>query len=53
LPSEDCAAISEIVGKQITLNEYDEDGRAEVEFRDGAGVIHFLWIKPKFIRSAE
>lgn len=49
LPSRDRRAISEIVGKPIRLNEYDSDGRAELEFRDRHGVIHFVYVKPSFI----
>jgi hypothetical protein len=52
LPIEDQQAISEIVGKPILLNEYDEDGRAELEFTDSSGVIHFIYVNPSFIRIA-
>jgi hypothetical protein len=51
LPKEDQQAISHIVGKPIRLNEYDEDGRAELEFTDSNGVIHSIWVDPDFIRS--
>ncbi len=53
LPVEDQRAISDAVGKPIVLNEYDEDGRAELEFTDDEGVIHFIYVDPNFIRSAE
>jgi hypothetical protein len=52
LPIEDQQAISEIVGKPILLNDYDDDGRAELEFRDSSGVIHFIYVNPSFIRAA-
>jgi hypothetical protein len=32
LPIEDQRAISEAVGRPVLLNEYDEDGRAELQF---------------------
>jgi hypothetical protein len=51
LPLEDREAINEIVGKPIILNEYDEDGRAELEFEDRHGTGHTIWIDPKFIRA--
>ena len=51
LPVEDQAAISEIVGKQILLAGYDEDGRAELEFKDSEGRNHFIYVAPEFIRS--
>jgi hypothetical protein len=53
LPMEDQAAISDAVGKVIVLNEYDEDGRAELEFKDRNGNIHFIWVSPDFITAAE
>jgi len=52
LPTEDQRAISEVVGKPILLNEYDEDGRAELEFTDQRGVIHFIYVRSEFLRSA-
>lgn len=53
LPTEDQRAISDVVGKPILLNEYDEDGRAELEFTDQHGVIHFIYVRPEFLRSAD
>jgi hypothetical protein len=52
LPIEDQTAISEIVGKPILLSEYDDAGRAELEFKDGKGVIHFTYVASEFIREA-
>jgi len=52
LPDEDQRAISDIVGKTITLNGYDKDGRAELEwwdYRDNTG--HTIWVNPQFVRS--
>lgn len=48
LPSEDQQAINEVVGKPIQLNEYDEDGRAELEFKDSSGNFHFIYVGPEF-----
>jgi hypothetical protein len=53
LPMEDQQGISEIVGKPVRLNEYDEDGRAELEFKDGDGHFHFIYVHPDFVRAAE
>lgn len=50
LPSEDQTAIINVVGKPVLLVEYD-DGRAELEFVDKNGVIHFIWVDPNFIRA--
>ena len=35
---------------QVRLNEYDDAGRAEVQFTDGEGVVHFIYVDPDFIR---
>jgi hypothetical protein len=52
LPSEDQQAIKEIVGKPILLTQFDEDGRAELEFRDANGNFHTLYVSPEFIIKA-
>ena len=44
--------LSEILGKPVMLNEYDKDGRAELEFKDRDDVIHFIYVDPKFIEAA-
>jgi hypothetical protein len=51
LPPEDQQAINEAVGKPIRLNEYDEIGRAELEFTDRNGIVHKIWVKPDYIRA--
>jgi len=53
LPDEDKKAVSEIIGKPVRLNEYEEDGRAELEFKDGDGNLHFVYITPNFVRPAQ
>ena len=50
LPIEEQRAISEMVGKAVRLNEYDELGRAELEFTDRDGQIHFLYVSPDLIK---
>jgi hypothetical protein len=52
LPLEDQQAITEIVGKPVALRAYDEDGRAELEFRDRNGNFHVVYVKPDFIKKA-
>ena len=49
LPVEDQTAIAEAVGTPIRVNGYDEDGRAELEFRDRDGIIHSVYVKLDFI----
>ena len=51
MPIEDQNAISEIVGKPIRLNEYDSNGRAELEFTDRQRMIHFIYVDPVLIRA--
>ena len=51
LPIADQGAISEIIGKPVRLNEYDTEGRAEIEFTDSEGVIHFNYVSPDAIRT--
>ena len=50
LPAEDQAAVTAIVGKPVALVGYDEDGRAELQFTDDRGVIHFLFVAPSLLR---
>jgi hypothetical protein len=53
LPVEDQQAINEVLGKPILLNGYDDAGRAELEFKDGNGVIHFIYVRTEFIRTVD
>jgi len=39
-----------VVGEAITLNKYERDGRAELEFTDSEDVIHLIYVDPKFIK---
>jgi hypothetical protein len=52
LPEEDQQAIMEIVGKPVLLNEYDDAGRAELEFNDRNGQTHFIFVAADFVRAA-
>jgi hypothetical protein len=52
LPHEDQQAIEGVVGKPILLNEYDDTGRAELEFKDRDGQLHYIFVGPDFIRTA-
>ena len=49
LPTEDQEAIAEVVGKRVLLAEYDDDGRAELEFTDRNGVIHSIFVSPDLV----
>jgi hypothetical protein len=49
LPEGDQRAILAVVGTPIMLNEYERDGRAELEFTDSEGTIHFIYVDPKFL----
>jgi hypothetical protein len=59
LPQEDQNAIAAIVGKPVLLVEYDEDGRAELQFDDPfdgrAGDYshtHSIWVATQFIEPS-
>ena len=53
LPVEDQQAI-EIAAKQpLEFIGYDDDGRAELEFTDSTGIIHFIYVDPVYIRRSE
>jgi hypothetical protein len=51
LPQEDQRAVSVVIGQRILLNGYDADGRAELEFTDAQGIIHFIYVDPKFLNN--
>ena len=53
LPEEDQQAILDAVGKPVLFNEIDEYGRAELEFMDRKGIIHFIWLDPNAIMRAD
>lgn len=53
LPPEDQRSITRIVRKAVLLNEYDEHGRAELQFTAADGRIHFVWVSPNFIKAAQ
>jgi hypothetical protein len=52
LPIEDQEAIRDAVGKPVRLNDYDSDGRAELEFEDRNGTIHYVYVEPGCIRKS-
>jgi hypothetical protein len=52
LSEEDQQAIREIVGKPVLLNEYDDVGRAELEFNDRDGQTNFIFVAADFIKAA-
>jgi hypothetical protein len=53
LPKEDQVAISAVVGKGIILKGYDKNGKAELEFAEKNGTIHFIYVSPEFVSRAE
>ncbi|HJZ78313.1 MAG TPA: hypothetical protein VKE51_41580 [Vicinamibacterales bacterium] len=34
----------------VRLVEYDDSGRAELQFVDRRGIIHFVYVHPKYVR---
>jgi len=53
VPLEDQRAIAQVVGKTILLNEYNEDGRAELEFTEENGTMHYIYVSPDLIKAAQ
>ena len=53
LPIEDQLAITEAVGTPVVFNEYDDIGRAELQFTSRDEHLHFIWVDPKFIRPVK
>lgn len=51
LPGEDQRAISDVVGRPVRLSEYDELGRAVLEFKSPDGTFHTIYVGPDFIRA--
>ena len=51
LAERDQIAISEAVGKAVLLVDYDEDGRAELEFVDKEDVTHSIYVDPSLIEA--
>jgi hypothetical protein len=50
---EDQTALSEAVGTLVVFNEYDEIGRAELQFTSRDGHLHFVWVESKFIKAVD
>ena len=44
LPLEDQRAISAAMTQPMVLNQYEDDGRAELEFTDANGTVHFIYV---------
>lgn len=51
LPADDQRAISSVIGTPLLFTKYDEHGRAELEFPDEDGIIHFIYVPVEFRAS--
>ena len=51
LPEEDQTAISSVIGKPVTFAGFSY-GQAEVEFKDGHGDEHTIWVDADLIKPA-
>ena len=51
-PDEDQYAIKDIVCQPVFLHEYDDTGRAKLEFNDREGHTHFIFVAVDFIEAA-
>ena len=52
-PQHDQRAITATVGQPVRLVDYDEVGRAELEFTDKRGDVHYIYVEPAYLRPAE
>jgi hypothetical protein len=50
---EDRQALSEAVGSRVVFNEYDDNGRAELQFTSRDGVLHFIYVEPWFMKAVD
>jgi hypothetical protein len=53
LPQGDQEAITATVGQAVRLVDYDDVGRAELEFTDKRGDTHYIYVKPEYLRPVE
>jgi hypothetical protein len=53
LSEDDQRAVFAILNEPIRLNAYDDEGRAELEFTDSQGMIHFLYVSQDLIKTIE
>ena len=53
LPIEDQWAIEVAAKRPLEFVGYDDDGRAELEFTDSAGVHHFIYVDQVYVRQVE
>jgi hypothetical protein len=52
LPKDDQMAIRSVIGKTVKFSGISFD-QAEIEFRDGYGDTHTIWVDPDRIRPVE
>jgi hypothetical protein len=53
LPIEDQWAIEAAAKRPLEFVGYDDDGRAELEFTNSAGVHHFIYVDQVYVRQVE
>jgi hypothetical protein len=53
LPQSAKRAFAAIVGQPVRLVDYDDVERAELEFTDDEGDLHYVYVKPEYLRPAE
>lgn len=52
LPFEDQVAIKAQVGKAMPVQSFDEHGNVELEFKSDDEMIHYIWVKPLYLRKS-
>lgn len=51
LPVEDQMDIKSQVGFEVEVQSFDEYGNVELEFTSKNETIHFIWVKPLYVRK--
>lgn len=53
LPDQDQLAIRGQVGKTLAIEDFNEAGDAELEFADGDGNIHTIWLELRCLEKVQ
>jgi hypothetical protein len=50
---EDREACLQAIESPVVFNEYDDVGRAELQFTSRDGVLHAIWVEPWFVKAVD
>ncbi len=49
LPEEDQSAIRAVIGKELTVKDFDKYGHVELHFLDKNDTFHYIWVRPSVL----